>query len=134
VIDWFLPIGTYLENLNMIPKLNGRFLTMRSSLKEYSGRGKTGTNWQGASESGFDLTYQRTASTSLTAARPSFKSLPAAMSPQHIYNAVALGHQRVTSTRRDSVDGSNYHRQGRVHQKSLQIARLFTGRSLSASD
>jgi len=27
VVDWFVPIGTYLENLAVIPKLQGRFLT-----------------------------------------------------------------------------------------------------------
>jgi hypothetical protein len=27
VVDWFVPIGTYLDNLNAIPKLKGRFLT-----------------------------------------------------------------------------------------------------------
>jgi hypothetical protein len=27
VVDWFVPFGTYLSNLNAIPKLKGRFLT-----------------------------------------------------------------------------------------------------------
>jgi hypothetical protein len=27
VVDWFVPIGTYLDNLSQIPKLNGRWLT-----------------------------------------------------------------------------------------------------------
>jgi hypothetical protein len=27
VVDWFVPFGTYLDNLNAIPKLKGRFLT-----------------------------------------------------------------------------------------------------------
>lgn len=36
----------------------------------------------------------RTVSSTLTTARPRFRSIPSAMSPRRIYNAVALFHQR----------------------------------------
>jgi len=34
VVDWFVPIGTYLANLNAIPKLKGRFLTTMTTRRQ----------------------------------------------------------------------------------------------------
>ena len=40
VVDWFIPIGSYLENLNQIPTLKGRFLTIKSTRFEGSNNGQ----------------------------------------------------------------------------------------------
>lgn len=97
VIDWFLPIGSYLENLNTIPQLQGRFLTIKTR------------RFQGSAMN-FDSFYQfsvkpteyvdyfnmsRRMSTSLVVPKPEFESLTEAMSPKRIYNAIALAVQRM---------------------------------------
>lgn len=97
VIDWFLPVGSYLENLNVIPKLNGRFLT--SHTVDYSNKAAViqpvafPPNWNGASQASCTRAINRTVNTALAVPSPNFVSLPDAMSPKRIFNAVALIHQ-----------------------------------------
>jgi hypothetical protein len=95
VIDWFLPVGSYLENLNVIPKLSGRFLTTSfyTACEHGVSLNPTG-GWQGSTGDVRMVRVDRTVSTSLTVPPPSFISLPDAMSPKRIYNAMALSHQR----------------------------------------
>lgn len=96
VVDWFLPIGTYLSVWQIIPSLKGRFLTTeRWSQKltgvvlkpghqvEYNGTVKT--------ESWFRIV--RTVSSSLAVPAPTFNRVDKALSPGHLKNAVALIHQ-----------------------------------------
>jgi hypothetical protein len=95
VLDWFLPIGTYLENLGVIPFLRGRFRT--TTFTEYAaafGYAKM-ANYKGArrTESGQSVT--RAITTGLNAQRPTFVGLPAAMSPRRIFSAISLFHQRL---------------------------------------
>lgn len=95
VIDWFLPIGSYLDNLSVIPTLEGRFLT--TAILKYRSEVSTvkfsyPDFFPGkARYSISDLS--RSVSTSLTTVRPSFVPLPRALSGKRIYNAVALTHQ-----------------------------------------
>lgn len=100
VIDWFLPIGSYLELLNQIPSLKGRFLTSTVSKAEFISLPYPQFlpfGYDGAWQYSKHVVFQRTASTSLSVPFPSFRAIPAAMSAHHIYNAVALAHQRILS-------------------------------------
>jgi hypothetical protein len=100
VVDWFIPIGTYLSVWSMIPSLLGRFITT-----ERIGQ-KAGEGWsltplghinsperagQRKSERWFKIT--RTVSSSLSVPLPRFNPLPKALSPGRIKNAIALIHQ-----------------------------------------
>lgn len=98
VVDWFLPVGSYLSALGMIPYLNGRFLIT----EKYSGKGGSFVKLdkfpiqmkdRGKVERFFRI--KRTPSSSLSVPRPTFNSLPRSLSPAHLYNAVALIHQRL---------------------------------------
>ena len=97
VVDWFIPIGTYLENLNTIPKLSGRFLTTKS--RRFQGSARTvnpAYKWTKIPTSFNSQVYiERTVSTSLSVPKPSFESFEDAMSPKRIWNALALVTQRL---------------------------------------
>lgn len=97
VVDWFLPIGSYLANLNTIPKLQGRFLTIKT--RKFAGSTQKVNLFPQWNPMPKTDTYQfkmtRVVSTSLTVPKPVFVSLPDAMSPSRIYNAVALVVQRI---------------------------------------
>lgn len=96
VFDWFLPIGTYLENLNVIPNLTGEFLTTTISRSVSSlSTVKHGTGYGLGGKSRHErLIVKRRATTGLTAAFPTFIGLEDAMSPKRILNAIALVAQR----------------------------------------
>lgn len=97
VVDWFLPIGSYLENLNTIPELQGRFMTIK--VRKFNGsalnvnKAVTWTSLPTTHNSQFYFT--RTVSTALSVPKPVFESLPDAMSPSRIWNALALVTQRL---------------------------------------
>ena len=100
VVDWFIPIGSYLENLNQIPTLNGRFLTIKSTRFEGSNNGQMiqppFNKWQkvpNINQSYYRL--ERTVSSSIPVPKPQFNTLPSAMSPTRIWNAIALVVQRI---------------------------------------
>lgn len=99
VVDWFLPIGTYLENLNVIPTLQGRFLT--TTTKRFSSSAVWAGNYSGYTFSPYPLaqysfySMSRRPSTSLAVPKPQFESLSDAMSPSRIWNALALVTQRI---------------------------------------
>lgn len=98
VVDWFLPIGSYLENLNQIPTLSGRFLTIKSTRYQGGNVGKTSSpvNWTKIPTIGqFYLKIDRTVSSSLAVPKPQFNKLSDAMSPTRIWNAIALVTQRL---------------------------------------
>lgn len=96
VVDWFIPIGTYLENLNVIPKLKGRFLTTRftkmsgSALPKAMGNVKTPPRLHVKY-----ITMARTVSTSLSVPKPRFSSIEDAFSGKRLLNAIALVSQRL---------------------------------------
>lgn len=98
VIDWFLPIGDYLEVLNVIPKLKGSYV--RSSRQRMSGafaypKSIDYLSCGSGRWSGQHVWINRTVGTSLSVPLPTFVGLSDAMSPGRIKNAVALIHQKI---------------------------------------
>jgi hypothetical protein len=96
VADWFIPIGTYLENLNQIPFLKGRFMVTayRRTEGPFSPREDTSLNCvsqlslpQGDRFLRIGLT--RTVSTSLNPPLPKF-DLGGAASVKRVLNAISL--------------------------------------------
>lgn len=106
VVDWFVPIGTYLDNLAILPFLNGRWLKSKST--ERIGRSQlvykgTLPGFFGGelcskveylgSDTGRTLYVERTVgSGALVTARPSFDA--SGLHGRRIWNAIALAHQR----------------------------------------
>lgn len=98
VLDWFLPIGTYLENLAVIPHLKGRFCTTVNEGYSVSFNGSTGGNpvsHAGIKRTGLMKRVTRTVSTVLTTQRPTFVNPITAMTHKRIANAVSLAHQLI---------------------------------------
>jgi hypothetical protein len=103
VVDWFIPVGSYLSAWGVIPKLVGRFLTIeRGSGKR--GKISKGTNplnetWKiyaATNRKDMRFVMKRTVTSQLSVPHPSFNSLPRALSPKRLLNAVALIHQRLS--------------------------------------
>ncbi len=94
VVDWFIPIGSYLENLNVLKDLQGRFMTTRQVRFAYSGIPKNFLYYKDATCNGGGINLDRRISTSISVAKPGLTSLPDAMSPNRIWNAIALARQR----------------------------------------
>lgn len=94
VVDWFIPIGTYFENLAVIPFLTGQFIRSEKWVVTGSAYGKSGSPaFKGASCNYKRTTLNRTISTSVAVPFPSFKPLEDALSVGHLKNATALLHQ-----------------------------------------
>lgn len=90
VIDWFYPIGTFLDNLSVLPKLRGRFQkvvyrnqasSFTSGIPAYTGTNRTGRYIQ----------VTRTNTLGLFPTRPEFR-LDKALKGVRIFNAIALAH------------------------------------------
>jgi len=95
VVDWFIPIGTFFDNLSIIPKLQGRFLTTTTQIyNNFGSSPPSNTYYKNATSSYHVVRMTRTVSSGLTTAFPSFVPLPDAMSPRRIWNAISLAHQR----------------------------------------
>jgi hypothetical protein len=95
VIDWFLPVGSYLENLAVIPFLNGRFITTK--YEEIPARYAYGkASFAGKMRTSYERRVDRVVSSGLNTQRPSFNSPAVALSAKRIFNAVALAHQRLS--------------------------------------
>jgi len=94
VVDWFYPIGSYLDAMNAIPALNGRFLTTTTTTREglfFRDRGLV--QYQLSSITSRDakqITVLRTPSTAINPPLPSFTQ---GLSGKRIWNAIALAHQ-----------------------------------------
>lgn len=91
VVDWFIPIGSYLENLNTIPKLTGRFIHSKYTHSPVSV--KVLQNWiyyGGGKVDGESYRFDRTITSSLSTARPTFKPLDRIFTPGHFWNSLAL--------------------------------------------
>lgn len=99
VVDWFIPVGTYLSVWQMIPNLKGRFIkTQRIGHKgpktvkvvDFSGE-----NWRYGAGTSQETIFRttRTVTSSLNVPKPTFNSPPKALSPRRLLNAVALIHQ-----------------------------------------
>lgn len=108
VVDWFLPVGSYLEAFGIIPKLKGRFCTtergtgVRQGIHDGPNPPIPGSNaaasydeLKGHQRKETYSVYKRTPSSGLSVPAPTFNRLPKALSPGRILNAVALIHQRL---------------------------------------
>lgn len=96
VLDWFLPVGTYLENLAILPFLSGRFChTVNQGYSVYYNGSSNGNpvTHKGIRRTGLQKRVTRTVSTALTAQRPKFVNPITAMTSKRIANAVSLAHQ-----------------------------------------
>lgn len=97
VVDWFIPIGTYLESLQNTPALVGRQRLTKVFKAKSHLVVKIPTYYSNASSY---ATYRKTIRDctpgiiSSSIPLPKFKSLPDAMSPLHIANAIALAASR----------------------------------------
>lgn len=103
VVDWFIPIGTYLEALHVAPTLSGAFL--RTNRQQIIGMtlGKGSLFPQNHPSNAYptkglffaskNYVLSRGIVGGFAVPRPSFKSLSEALSPGHIKNALALMHQ-----------------------------------------
>jgi hypothetical protein len=97
VIDWFIPIGTFLSAQAVVPKLKGRFLTIdRGSAKS----GKVDfippnptAFWKDSHKKEQWFSLRRVPSASISVPKPTFNTFPKALSPRRLLNAVALIHQ-----------------------------------------
>ncbi len=94
VVDWFIPIGTYLENLSIIPSLAGRFCT--TEFQRYHNRsiprpdGPDPVSYLGCSQVYSTQRVNRVITSGLSTVGPSFVPFPSAMKPRRIWNAIAL--------------------------------------------
>jgi hypothetical protein len=104
VVDWFVPIGTYLDNLNTIPKLKGRFLTTTTTRRQGGdsliGKVQPFTSFglqrvkDGTCPDYIKQTEtQRVYSTSLSVPPPKF-NLGGAIHGRRIWNAISLAQIR----------------------------------------
>lgn len=99
VADWFIPIGSYIDSLNIFPVLDGRYLV--TDLGKVVGKGVPGVyhwyfncGWIGAGISSTRITVSRVVGYgSLPVPRPEFKPLVKALSTGHLKNALALLNQ-----------------------------------------
>lgn len=92
IFDWALPIGSYLDALNVIPQLNGRFCYTQKRVTTCRTEG-TNRQYQGARINSTAIHMVRTIPTSLSVPFPVFKPLNKILSPGHVLNALALMHQ-----------------------------------------
>jgi hypothetical protein len=101
VIDWFIPIGEYLESRGAASQMNGTFVTTEFRTVILSGwtpspygnnysKFKSFLDLSGGSPYVKEFTMSRSISTSLATPTPSFKGLGKAASWEHCANAVAL--------------------------------------------
>lgn len=98
VIDWFLPIGDYISALNVIPFLKGKYWITHKETFEGEAYPISAfyAKCGGGSHTFRVFDHGRTCGEgALVVPTPFFNSIPDAMSPKRIYNAVALAHQKV---------------------------------------
>lgn len=96
VADWFLPIGSYLENLSVIPSLKGRFLMTLYSRWDTRFTRAINPAYAGSRRYGHGRDVTRTVLTSLTPQLPQFVNPITALTSRRIASAVSLFHQAVT--------------------------------------
>lgn len=99
VVDWFIPIGTYLDCLQNIPTLFGRqrqTVVFKGHAYATLINDKVPYYLGGSSYSTYRKIVRTCGPGTLSVPFPKFKSIPEAMSPLHIANAVALASSRFT--------------------------------------
>lgn len=106
LFDYFLPVGTFLDNLAIIPHLKGRFLKTEKAMTRAAAM-RPPPGWVGSYKTDlygspnekliYSFSFSRQKTGSLPVPAPSFGDLAKALKGQRIYNVVALGHQQVLS-------------------------------------
>lgn len=99
VIDWVIPIGTYLQAYAAIPKLVGRHCLTKYSFGETGAFTHIHPAFKGASGFVRQVNVSRTVGTgaeAFTVPRPEFKQLDQVFSGLHIMNAIALVQSRLS--------------------------------------
>jgi len=105
VIDWFMPIGSYLESLNILPDLKGRWISTKTvmwstrKVKQVLYSRDYLENWATCSCAHTSVSVTRTVGSGFsfgTIAPPDLKPMSEVFSPSHIYNAVALATQMIS--------------------------------------
>jgi hypothetical protein len=103
VVDWFMPIGSYLEALNVLPNLKGRWcmtkVIMENAHKVTQKTTDKSYDWNVATFNATSLSIVRTHGEGYSffnVAPPDIKPLSRVFSPSHIYNAVALATQMIS--------------------------------------
>lgn len=97
IVDWFIPIGTFLENLNQIPKLTGSSILNRSDLRSSvrTGKDNQGPAVKGRQTVSSEQSVVRTVSSAgVPLARPGFRRLDDVLTPTRFLNALALTAQK----------------------------------------
>jgi hypothetical protein len=102
VVDWFIPIGSYLDSLNILPLLKGRWCltkvqsahagpahALKPDMYDMSGLSLNGTTIEVWRTHGEGFTF-------FNIAPPDIRPLSEVFSPMHIYNAVALATQWIS--------------------------------------
>lgn len=99
VVDWFLPVGTYLSAWSVIPKLNGRFMTTER-IGQKAGKIVLKPDaflpprqYSKAVRRDMWFYTNRIVSSSLSVPMPTFNRVDKALSPKRLLNAVSLVHQ-----------------------------------------
>lgn len=98
VADWFIPIGDYVEALDVIPKLNATItrsskLSNTGSNPSLTAAGKLMYSDVGFNHYRTDIVSTREANVSLVVPTPNFNSVSDAISGKRMWNALALIHQ-----------------------------------------
>lgn len=101
VVDWFIPIGSYLEALNIFPSVSGSWVSSykvsHHGTVSYYAPLQNGYRWVTGlpNPTSRRVHFERNVGVgSLSVPRPHFRSLPEAMRPNRIWNAIALAHQQ----------------------------------------
>lgn len=92
VADWFIPIGTYLDNFNIIPNISGLFMTTDVCQADYYAY-QTYVYSRGAKAHTMRTSVNRVISSNLTAEKPEF--IPSGISTTRLWSSIALLRQAV---------------------------------------
>jgi hypothetical protein len=102
VVDWFLPIGSYISAWGVIPALNGKYLTTELGSKKRGSTRAVGSPPNAAyalyvagKRRERMFRFVRDASTSIPIPRPQFNGGLPVLSPRRLLSAVSLIHQRL---------------------------------------
>jgi hypothetical protein len=135
VVDWFIPIGSYLDLVNQVPSLKGRFLTTTVRTRTNSknprftgalyGNPPNGIDWWDHKVLNDPLPFDKWRSTTLTRTYSESLSVPlpqmhlgGAVQGRRFWNALGLAHQRFASAAVEQPLGTR--RRGR---SSLRLVR-----------